>query len=91
LGIGNGVRLFFFGGDFVQRLFQTFEMKTVIAILLWFILFTLCWPIAILMIFLLPLIWLILLPFRLIGVTLEAVFGFIKAVLLLPFRLIKSL
>jgi hypothetical protein len=77
--------------EICEKLFQNFKMKTVIAILLWFILFAVCWPIAILMIFLLPLIWLILLPFRLIGFTIEAVFSFIKAVLLLPFRLVKSL
>ena len=66
-------------------------MKTLTAILLWFILFALCWPLAILLIFLLPLIWLILLPFRLIGFTLDAVFKFIGAVLMLPFKIVKAL
>ena len=66
-------------------------MRTIIAILLWFILFTLCWPLAIILIFLMPIIWLILLPFRLIGFTLEAVFKFIGAILMLPFKVVKAL
>jgi len=66
-------------------------MRTIIAILLWFILFILCWPLAIMLIFLLPIIWLILLPFRLIGFTLDVVFKFIGAVLMFPFKIMKAL
>lgn len=63
-------------------------MKTFIAIILWFILLTLCWPLALLLFFLFPLIWLILLPFKIVGLTLEVLFSFIKAILLFPFRLL---
>jgi hypothetical protein len=66
-------------------------MKTLIAILLWCILFVFCWPLALAMIFLLPIIWLILLPFRIIGFTLEVVFKLIGAILLFPFKVIKAL
>jgi hypothetical protein len=66
-------------------------MKSIIGILLWFILFVLCWPLAIALIFILPILWLILLPFRIIGFTIEAVFKFIGAILTLPFRLVKAL
>ena len=48
-------------------------------ILLWFILLILCWPVAILLLFLYPLIWLLMLPFRLLGITVNALFDFIKA------------
>jgi len=65
-------------------------MRTLLAILLWFILFALCWPLALALLFILPIIWLILLPFRIIGLTLEVVFKFIGAVLMFPFRILKS-
>jgi hypothetical protein len=66
-------------------------MRTLIAIILWCILFVLCWPLALAMIFLLPIVWLILLPFRIVGFTLEVVFKFIGAILLFPFRLVKAI
>jgi len=65
-------------------------MKTIIAILLWFILLAVCWPIALLMLILLPLAWLFLLPFRILGLTLSLIFKFISAVLLFPFRLFRA-
>lgn len=64
-------------------------MKTLIAILLWFILLALCWPLALVLIFALPVIWLLLLPFRIVGFTLEVVFKLISSILMLPFRLLK--
>jgi len=63
-------------------------MKTLIAIILWFILLAICWPLAVLMFFVFPLIWLMLLPFKIVGLTLEVLFSVIKAVLLFPFRLL---
>lgn len=66
-------------------------MKTFIALALFFILFVLCWPLAIIMIFLFPLVWLILLPFRIIGITLEGIFNLIRALFMLPFRLVKAI
>lgn len=56
--------------------------------ILWCILFVLCWPLAVLAIILYPLVWLLLLPFRLIGITVDGVFSFLKAVILLPVRLL---
>lgn len=66
-------------------------MKIFIALALWFILFVICWPIALVMIILFPLVWLFLLPFRIVGFTLEVVFSLIKAVLLFPFKLVKAI
>ena len=60
-------------------------------ILLWFLLLVLCWPLALLLLFLYPLIWLLMLPFRLIGITVTALFGFIKALFGLPARLVRSI
>ena len=66
-------------------------MKTLIGIILWCILFVLCWPLALILIILLPLIWLILLPFRIVGLTIDLVFKLVSAILLFPFRVMKSL
>jgi hypothetical protein len=49
-----------------------------------------CWPIALIMLFLFPLIWIILLPFRIVGLTIGLIFKFISAIFLLPFRLVKG-
>ncbi len=56
--------------------------------ILWCILFVLCWPLAILALILFPVVWLILLPFRLIWVSLEAVLSLFKAIVFLPARLL---
>ncbi len=55
--------------------------------LLWLLLFIICWPLALLALVLWPIVWLISLPFRLIGITFEAIFAFLKAVLFLPSRI----
>jgi hypothetical protein len=54
--------------------------------LLWLILFFLCWPIALLALVLYPLVWLLLLPFRVAGLAIEGVFEFLRALILLPAR-----
>jgi hypothetical protein len=53
----------------------------------WCILFVLCWPLALLVLLLYPLVWLISLPLKLIGISLDAVFALIKSILFLPARL----
>jgi hypothetical protein len=63
-------------------------MKLLIAFLLWCLLFVLCWPVAVLAIVLFPLIWLALLPLRLIGLTVEAAFAILRAILFFPARLL---
>lgn len=56
--------------------------------LLWCILFVVCWPLAILALILYPFVWLLLLPFRLVGVAVEGVFELLRAILFLPARLL---
>lgn len=58
--------------------------------LLWLILLVLCWPLALLALILFPLVWLLLLPFRLVGITVNAVFDLFKAVITLPARIIRG-
>ena len=54
----------------------------------WCILFGLCWPLALLVRVLWPLVWLLALPFRLVGITFTALFAFLQALLFLPARLL---
>jgi hypothetical protein len=61
-----------------------------IKFLLWLILFVLCWSLALLALILYPIIWLILLPFRLLGITVTAVLELFKALITLPARLLRS-
>lgn len=58
--------------------------------LLWCLLFVVCWPIALLALLLYPIVWLLTLPFRLVGMTVEAVFDLLRAILFLPARLLGA-
>ena len=58
--------------------------------LLWLILLVLCWPLALLALILYPVVWLLLLPFRLVGIVVGGVLDLIWAVITLPARLIKG-
>ncbi len=62
-----------------------------IKFLLWCILLVLCWPLALLAIVLYPLVWLLLFPFRLVGIAVEGVLELVKAVILFPARVLKKL
>ncbi|MBL7841705.1 MAG: hypothetical protein JNJ75_16290 [Cyclobacteriaceae bacterium] len=63
-------------------------MRVFIGLILWFMLLALCWPLALIMLVMFPLVWLVLLPFRIVGLTLEVVIKFIGAVLMFPFRVL---
>ncbi|HEY1149292.1 MAG TPA: hypothetical protein VGF27_12000 [Pseudoduganella sp.] len=56
--------------------------------LLWLLLLFICWPLALLALVLYPLVWLILLPFRLLGIGVEAVFELLRAIVMLPARVL---
>ena len=58
--------------------------------MLWLLLFILCWPLALLALVLWPIVWLVSIPFRLLGIAFEGVFGLLRAVLLLPVRLLEG-
>ncbi len=57
-------------------------------LLVWLLLFVLCWPVALLALLLYPIAWLLLLPFRLLGIAVEGLFEFLRALFLLPARLL---
>jgi hypothetical protein len=65
---------------------QIVTMRTFLALGLWFLLLVLCWPIALVMLIIFPFGWLILLPFKIVGFTLDLVFKLIGNIFLFPFR-----
>ena len=62
-------------------------MKALLVIVGWCLLLVLCWPLAVMAIVLWPLVWLLSLPFRLIGITFDAMFALLRAILFLPARI----
>jgi len=63
-------------------------MKTLFALGVWCLLFVLCWPLALLALIAWPFVWLLSLPFRLVGITFSALFAFLRALFMLPARLL---
>lgn len=63
-------------------------MRSLLTLVGWLILLVLCWPLALLALFLWPLVWLLSLPFRLVGITFEALFALLRALLFLPARVL---
>ena len=61
-----------------------------VAFLLWCLLFIVCWPLALLALIAYPVVWLILLPFRLVGIAVNGVFELLRAILLLPVRVLRG-
>jgi len=59
--------------------------------LLWCILFVLCWPVALLAIILYPILWLLLLPFRIVGIAVGGVLALVASIITLPARLLRKL
>jgi hypothetical protein len=58
--------------------------------ILWCILLVLCWPIALLALVLYPLIWLLLLPFRIVGIAVGGVLDIVRAIIMLPARILRG-
>jgi hypothetical protein len=61
-----------------------------VSFLLWCLLFILCWPLALLALILYPIVWLLLLPFRIVGIAVHGVLALVAAVILLPARLLSA-
>jgi hypothetical protein len=62
-----------------------------IKFLLWCILFVFCWPLALAALVLYPLVWLLLLPFRIVGIAVEGVLELVSGIILLPGRLLRAI
>ena len=63
-------------------------MTALLTLILWCLLFVLCWPLALVVLVLWPVVWLVTLPFRLLGIAFEGLFAVLRALLLLPARLL---
>ena len=61
-----------------------------IKFLLFCILLVLCWPLALVALVLYPLVWLVLLPFRIVGIAVDGVFDLVKAIFMLPARVMRA-
>jgi hypothetical protein len=61
-----------------------------LSFLVWLVVLFLCWPLALLALVLYPLVWLILLPFRLIGIGVEAIFELLRSIVMLPARILRA-
>jgi len=64
-------------------------MKLFLTFVLWCILLVICWPLAVLVLILYPFVWLLALPFRIVGLTLDLLFAVLRAILTFPFRLVN--
>jgi hypothetical protein len=62
----------------------------VVKFLLWCILLVLCWPLALLALVVYPLVWILLIPFRLVGIAVDSVLGLLRGILILPARLVRG-
>jgi hypothetical protein len=62
----------------------------VLSFLLWCLLFVLCWPLALLALVLYPIVWLLVLPFRLIGIAVTGVLELVRALIFLPARVLRG-
>jgi len=59
----------------------------VVKFLLWCVLFVLCWPLALLALVVYPLVWILLIPFRIVGIAVDGVIGLLRSIIMLPARL----
>jgi hypothetical protein len=66
------------------------ELSRMLKFLLWCILLFLCWPLALLALVLYPLVWLLMLPFRLLGIAVDGVFEMLRAIVTLPARILRG-
>jgi len=66
------------------------ELRHMVKFLLWCILLFLCWPLALLALLLYPLVWILTLPFRLLGIAVDGVFELLRALITLPARILRG-
>jgi hypothetical protein len=59
-------------------------------LLIWCVLFVLCWPLALLVLVVYPLVWILLIPFRILGIAVDGVLGLLRGIVMLPTRLLSG-
>ena len=78
-------------GNAAEPFPRTLVLPDVVKFLLWCILLVLCWPLALIALVLYPIVWLVLLPFRLVGVAVGGVLSLVSAIIFLPARLMRRI
>lgn len=66
------------------------KMNLFLSLILWCVLLVICWPLALIVLILYPFIWLLLLPFRIVGLTIDLLFKLVSGILLFPFRMFSK-
>jgi hypothetical protein len=74
----------------VRRTLWSGGQVEMLKFLLWLLLFVVCWPLAILALVLWPIVWLVTLPFRLVGIAVQGVLALLRAIVLLPARILRG-
>jgi hypothetical protein len=69
---------------------REWSKEMMVKLLLWCILLVLCWPLALLALVLYPVVWLLLLPFRIVGIAVDGVFDLLRGILFLPGRILRG-
>jgi hypothetical protein len=69
---------------------REWSKEMMVKLLLWCILLVLCWPLALLALVLYPIVWLLLLPFRIVGIAVDGVFDLLRGILFLPGRILRG-
>ena len=72
----------------IERTAAIFVLRSMVKLLLWLILLVVCWPLALVALIFYPIVWVLLLPFRLVGIVVDGVFELSRAIFLLPARLV---
>ena len=72
----------------MNPLWPAIVFPSVLKFLLWCILLVLCWPLALLAVIIYPLVWILLIPFRIVGIAVDGVLGLLRSIVLLPVRLV---
>jgi hypothetical protein len=67
-----------------------FVFARMVKLLLWCLLLLLCWPLALFALIAYPFVWILLLPFRIVGIAVDGVLGFLRAVVMLPARVVSG-
>jgi hypothetical protein len=78
------------GGQLPERFSREIVFQCVAMFLVWCILLVLCWPLALFGLVLYPLVWILLIPFRIVGIAVDGVLGVVRGIVMLPVRLLQG-
>ena len=69
---------------------HSLHKTTMLTLMFWLLLFVFCWPLALMALVIYPLIWLLLLPLRMVGIAVDGVFELLRAIVLLPAKIVNK-